>query len=74
MTKNSSKDFEQLNIRLNSGLRDKLKEMAKKNNRSLNGHVEFILEKSITDDENQVIKYLLHRIKQLESELEATKP
>lgn len=66
-------DFEQLNLRLSLGLRDKLKEVAKQNKRSLNGHAEFVLEQSLINDENQVIKYLLCRIEQLEAELSATK-
>lgn len=73
MKEKPGQDFEQLNLRLSLGLRDKLKEVAKQNKRSLNGHAEFILEQSLINDENQVIKYLLNRIEQLEAELSATK-
>lgn len=73
MSEQLKKEFEQLNIRLEVGLREKLKEIAKENKRSLNGHVEYILEKSISADDNEVIRYLLKRIDQLESELSALK-
>ena len=44
-----SRQLDQFNIRLPDGLRDKIKEMAEQNNRSMNAEINFILETAVGD-------------------------